>query len=393
MSKTSEKRHDFVDALRGFALLGIVLVNIEFIVQPAEIGWLNYDGTLDRVVRFLVVALGQTKIYPLFAMLFGYGLSIQLRNAARRGEELGGRYRRRMVGLAVLGVAHGVLFFPGDILVIYSVIGALAYRFRDTDTRRLVRLAAIVYSGATLCWLLLGGLDALGDVTPPVASQDAVEILANGSFVEVVVVHFFYWLVTLGMLSLVQGPAVVACFLIGIALGRTTILAEPEAHSPIAGKVLRLFPLGILGAGIGAALTVMVGGRWDTMGFAIGFAAAPLMAAGYIVLMARTVGRQSSPIGTLLQAAGRMSLTVYLLESVIASTVAYGYGLGWFSEVGPAQGVVLAVGIWLALSLFALAWMDRRRFGPFEWLLRALTYGERPRVSGVQARSCIEIPS
>ena len=393
MSKTSEKRHDFVDALRGFALLGIVLVNIEFIVQPAEIGWLNYDGTLDRVVRFLVVALGQTKIYPLFAMLFGYGLSIQLRNAARRGEELGGRYRRRMVGLAVLGVAHGVLFFPGDILVIYSVIGALAYRFRDTDTRRLVRLAAIVYSGATLCWLLLGGLDALGDVTPPVASQDAVEILANGSFVEVVVVHFFYWLVTLGMLSLVHGPAVVACFLIGIALGRTTILAEPEAHSPIAGKVLRLFPLGILGAGIGAALTVMVGGRWDTMGFAIGFAAAPLMAAGYIVLMARTVGRQSSPIGTLLQAAGRMSLTVYLLESVIASTVAYGYGLGWFSEVGPAQGVVLAVGIWLALSLFALAWMDRRRFGPFEWLLRALTYGERPRVSGVQARSCIEIPS
>ena len=101
------ERHGFVDALRGFALLGILVVNIEFIVQPSELGWKSYEGGFDEVVRWLVVALGQTKVYPLFALLFGYGLALQLRKADAAGSDLWPRYRRRMIGLVVLGVAHG----------------------------------------------------------------------------------------------------------------------------------------------------------------------------------------------------------------------------------------------------------------------------------------------
>ena len=89
------ERHGFVDALRGFALLGILVVNIEFIVQPSELGWKSYEGGFDEVVRWLVVALGQTKVYPLFALLFGYGLALQLRKADAAGSDLWPRYRRR----------------------------------------------------------------------------------------------------------------------------------------------------------------------------------------------------------------------------------------------------------------------------------------------------------
>lgn len=371
-------RHNFVDALRGFALLGILLVNIEFIVQPAEYGWEHYDSTVDVVVRWLVTAFGQTKVYPLFALLFGYGLAIQVQNAERRGTDLSGRYRRRMVGIGLLGIAHGILFFPGDILVIYAIIGAAAYRFRETPSPKLLKIAAVVYGITAVIWLLLGALDALagggGGLSTP--SDAAFDTLQTGSFVDVVGLHLFYWPVILGLLALVQGPTTFTFFLIGIAIGRTRILADPTEHRSIAVRALKWLPLGVLGATIGAALTVVVGGRWSTIGFAIGFATMPPLVAGYVAILGLTIGRTSNVAARVLQASGRMSLSVYLLESVVVSTLSYGYGFGLFGRVGPLAGQGLAVAVWLGLSAFAVLWMRVARFGPFEWLLRSFTYGK-----------------
>jgi len=370
-------RHHFVDALRGFALLGILLVNIEFIVQPVEIGWEPYESTVDLVVRWFVVAFGQTKVYPLFALLFGYGLSIQVQNAKRRGTDLSARYRRRMIGIGLLGVAHGVLFFPGDILVLYAVIGAVAYRFRDTPTPKLLRIAAIVYGIAAFIWMVLGGLDlAGGGGGLPSVSDGDFDTFQNGSFGDVVGLQFFYWPVVLGLLWLVQGPTTFSFFLIGIAIGRTRILADPTEHRPVAMRALKWLPLGVLGAAVGATLIVVAGGRWATIGFAIGFATMPPLVAGYGAILALTIGGSSSPVARVLQASGRMSLSVYLLESIVVSTLSYGYGFGLFSKVGPLAGQALAVAVWLGLSAFAVAWMRVARFGPFEWLLRSFTYGK-----------------
>ncbi len=371
---TPPSRHTLVDALRGLALLGILVVNVEFILQPSEIGWLGYDGTADRVARWLVATFGQMKVYPLFALLFGYGLSIQLANAERRGSPLGPRYRRRLVGIGLLGVLHGILFFPGDILVIYAVVGALAYPFRHRPTRWLLRTAAIVYGLAALVWLLLGSAEAVFGADDPTAPADAVATFTSGSWVEVIGLQVGYWLVTLGILSLVQGPAVFACFLVGIALGRTDILARPDDHRPLARRALTLAPLGLAGAALGATLTLL-GGRWVTLGFAVGFAIAPLVTAGYVALLAVGIDRGHRWLGSTLQASGRMSLSVYLLESIVVSTLSYGYGFGLFGRLGPVAGVALALAVWGGLSLLARWWMRRFRFGPFEWALRSFTYG------------------
>ena len=377
MALTSDgNRHMFVDSLRGFALLGIVLVNIEFIVQPSEIGWLHYSSASDRAVRWLVVALGQTKIYPLFALLFGYGLTVQLnRSVDGSGSDLWLRYRRRMIGIGLLGVLHGVMFFPGDILAIYAVIGAFSFRFRNKPSKTLITTGAAVYATATAGWLILGAFDAVAYSPVAPVSADAVQVLGNGSFGEVVVVHFFYWLVTLAVLTAVQGPAVFASFLVGIALGRTNILAEPSRHRERSNRALRWSIPGLCLAAVGATLSLL-GGRWDALGFAVGFGGAPLVASGYIAGLAHILARRHR-LSALLQAAGRMSLTVYLLESVVASTIAYGYGLGRFGETGPLAGVAIAGSIWLTLSGFAFAWMRYARFGPFEWALRSFTYGQR----------------
>lgn len=383
---TKAPRHGFVDALRGFALLGILLVNIEFIVQPAEIGWAEYTSDWDRVWRWLVVALGQTKVYPLFAMLFGYGLSIQVRNARRRGTDLAPRYRRRMIGIGVLGVLHGILFFPGDILLIYAVIGALAFRLRHAEADRLLRIAGTVYAVAGAIWLAVGGLDLIAATARPTADADAVDVLANGSFVEVVVLHFFYWVVTQGILVLVQGAAVFASFLVGMVAGRTDMLQHPlRNHRPLVGRALRLAPVGLLGGAVGATMTV-TGGRWDTLGFAVGFAAAPFLAAAYLAGLAIVVERAPAVVSDLLEAAGRMSLSIYLLESIVVSTLAYGYGFGLFGSTGPAAGLAIALGVWVALAAFAWVWIRRLRFGPFEWALRSFTYGEVQSMSKVDLR-------
>jgi len=375
--KTASGRHGFVDALRGFSLLGILLVNIEYIVQPSEIGWENYQSTTDQVVRWLVVAFGQTKVYPLFALLFGYGLALQLRRADTAGVGLWPRYRRRLIGLAVLGVLHGVLFFPGDILLLYSIVGAVAFRFRRTESKQLLRLGAKVYAAASFIWLVIGALEAagmFGGGTSTVSSE-SLRVFGTGSFAELVELQFFYWIAVFAILVAIQGPAVFASFVVGIALGRTTLLADPAAHRPIAIRALRWMPLGLAGAALGASLTI-VGGQWSTLGFAIGFASAPLLAAGYLAGLALLL-QQAPRLSRLLQASGRMSLTVYLLESVLAAWLSYGYGWGRFTEIGPLAGVGWAVTIWLALSIAAVLWMRVAKFGPFEWLLRSFTYQKR----------------
>lgn len=371
---TGGERHGFVDALRGFALLGILFVNIEYIVQPLELGWFEYRTDGDEVVRWLITTLGQAKIYPLFALLFGYGISIQLASAARRGTELGPRYRRRMVGVALLGVLHGLLFFPGDILVIYAAVGVLAFRFRQADRARLVRIAVRVYAVAAVAWFVVGGLELLEPPAAPTVSAETLAVYEDGSFLDVVAERFWPWLVTQAFLAAVQGPAVFAFFLVGIALGRTDVLSHPDRHRALARRVLRWSPLALLGAAAGATMTV-AGGRWDSLGFAVGFASAPLLSAAYVAGLAVLLrGRVGDTAGRLLEAGGRMSLTVYLMQSVVVSTLSYGYGFGLFGTVDPLDGALLAVAVWAGLCGSAVLWLRFARFGPFEWALRSFTY-------------------
>ncbi len=249
------------------------------------------------------------------------------------------------------------------------------FRIRNLSTERLLRIAAWVYGLATLAWLVIGLLDWSSGASAATADPDVVDALINGSFGDVVVAHFWYWLIILGVLVLVQGPAVVACFCVGLALGRTDLLSAPGSHRALSSRLLRWWPAGLAVAGVGAWLSLR-GPATETLGFALGFGAAPLVAAGWIALLARAIDEGSTLVGRVLRSSGRMSLTVYLLESVVTAFLAYGYGFGLLPGVSPLEGMGLALAIWLGLSAFALFWMRWFRFGPFEWLLRSLSYGQ-----------------
>lgn len=390
-------RQPLVDVLRGLALLGILVVNIEFIVQSSDIGWASFDALPDRMVRGLIVAFGQTKVYPLFAMLFGYGFSVQLASAARRKVDLRPRYRRRMIGLAVLGGLHGILFFPGDILLLYACVGGLAFRLRERSSSSLLRLAAVIYTLAPVVWLALGLADLLAPAAVAVPRTAEIEALTAGGVIDVVRQHLLSWPFTQLALVLLQGPAIFAFYLVGMVVGRGGLLAAPHRHREFYGALLRRFmPPAVVASVIGAWLTV-AGSPTETLGFAIGFIAAPAVAASYLagvaLSMSRRVGEaddgrrdlrlnptRSSPIhllGRMCQTTGRASLSLYLLESVAATWVSYGYGLGRFGIARPFEGLVWAVAIWLGLALTTTLWLRRYHHGPLEWVLRSVTYGKR----------------
>lgn len=368
-------RHQLVDALRGLALLGIVVVNAEFILQHADLGWSGDATSVDLVVRWLVKTFGELKVYPLFALLFGYGVSVQLDNARESGADLRPRYLRRMAGLLLLGVAHAVLFFPGDILVIYAVVGLIAFLLRQWSTRRLIVLAVAVYAAASAWWFLVAGLFATTGwelEAPP--TSDSLRVLTSGGFGDVVSQHLADWPGTLLVLGLIQGPAAFAFVLAGIALGRTDLLTNPTAHRALARLTLVVGgSVGLIGAGLGA-FSAIQNSRFAVMGLALGFLAAPALSSAYVAALMLVWERIPDRVSALLRAAGRMSLSVYLLESVVLSTLAYAYGIGLFAQVSPLQGVLIGAGVWGGLSLAAALWLRWARFGPAEWALRSFSY-------------------
>lgn len=365
-----------VDVLRGFALLGLIVVNAEFIFQDLAVGFDEFTGTADTAARWVSAAFFQQKFYLLFSLMFGYGLSLQLSRVGA-GADLRPRYRRRMIGLLILGVGHAVFFFVGDILVLYALIGALAYLFRNAPTRNLLVAAVAVYGVVALLLLLGSGLALLADGSPATIDADAARVYSEGGFFDVVVQHFWDWLYLAPLIGLTQGPPVFALFLVGIALGRSDLLSNFEKYRGVAWRVV-LVAGGIGAAGSMVAATLLVdsegAGSAEILGFALQFIFAPLLTAAYASALGLLVGSRPSRVVTPLEAAGRMSLTVYLLESVIASTLAYSYGFGLFGEVGPAENFAIAFAIWAGLCLFSLLWLKWARFGPFEWLLRSWTY-------------------
>lgn len=389
-----------VDVIRGFALLGVLLVNMGFFATPFQAILLDepwWPGWLDRGVEFAVRALAEGKFYILFSLLFGLGMALQMQRAAERGHRFGGYYVRRLVVLLAFGVAHALLLWYGDILTVYAVLGFVLLLFRRRKDKTILIWAVATYVLPIVAFGALTGLlelarmipEAAGEIERGFAEQEAefhvaavlaVERYARGSWADV----FWQRLSDLGDMQfalLFMGPTVTAMFLVGLYVGRRRILHEPEAHlGLLRGLVYAGLPLGLLcnlGFAVGAEVTNPAIPTWSWwLTYALQCTGAPLLAFGYaaalvLLLRAERWQRRLHPLA----AVGRMALTNYLLQSLICTTIFYSYGLGLFGRVGPAVYVPLALGIYAVQIPLSVWWLGRFRFGPLEWVWRTLTYG------------------
>jgi uncharacterized protein len=372
VGKSSQKRQALPDQLRGFALLGIIVVNMPFLaVSNIGVWELQLSNLSDKVVAFLIVALAQGKFYLLFAYLFGYSLTLILKS---RSTDSINRYLRRLLGLAVLGSGHAYLFFIGDILMSYALLGLLLLVFIGRSTSTVLFASAFSYViGLALLALVFfetqGADNATGGfITNPTALDDAI----RGSFLDSVFGRAGALPEALLVQLVINWFPALSMFLLGLASGRIGLLSDPTKHMRLWRSCVIVGVLVGLPAGIASAWLALVpedpDGVYGIAGVVVGFALAPALSAGYVGAIALLSHRRFMSYA---EPAGRMSLTGYLGESILLAAIFCGWGLGLFGTLSLTQSLLIALGVWVALEIFAKHWLRSFAYGPFEWILRS----------------------
>ena len=368
----TQQRQALPDQLRGFALLGIIVVNMPFLAVSNIGTWeLQLSNLSDKVVAFLIVALAQGKFYLLFAFLFGYSLTLILKSRSTNSVR---RYLRRLIGLAVLGAGHAYLFFIGDILMSYALLGLVLLLFIGRSTRTVLFASAFSYViGLALLALVFfetrsAENSAGGFITNPTALDDAIK----GSFLDSVVGRANALPEALLVQLVINWFPALSMFLLGLAAGRVGLLSDPAKHKSLWRSCVIVGVLVGLPAGITSAWLALVPedptGVYGIAGVVVGFALAPALSAGYVGAIALLSHRRFMSYA---EPAGRMSLTGYLGESILLAAIFCGWGLGLFGVLNLTQALFVALGVWIALEIFAKQWLRSFAYGPFEWTLRS----------------------
>ncbi|UIR17771.1 DUF418 domain-containing protein [Streptomyces spinosirectus] len=373
------------DILRGFALFGILLVNAELMAGPyASFGGGPGAGALDRAVAWTVTALTDTQFYLLFSFLFGYSFVLQRRSARQEGAAFAPRHLRRTAGLFGLGVLHAVVLYPGDILMTYAVLALVLYGLRDLAPRTALRLAAGL-AVALAILLLAYGLLTVAATEPLTPAQYAPRVAGTvaayrGGVQSVLGAHLHDLPSTLGT-DLLYAPHFLAAFLAGLAAaGLRLVERRGRDRAWLRRVALRCLPAGLAGGALTACCADgPLDSRWFLVGHAVAVLTAPALAASYACGLLLLVRGRAARV---LAAAGRMSLTHYLTQSLVLALVFTGYGLGLYDRAGTAAviaGCLLLYGLQLAAGGAVAA---RVRYGPAELLLRTVTSARRPAPSG-----------
>ncbi|MBG0823927.1 DUF418 domain-containing protein [Planomonospora sp. ID91781] len=369
----SRRIHE-IDAVRGFALGGILVANIGFFADP---GYAVGIGTLpmsEGPVALVVSTLVLTKFYVIFSFLFGYSFTLQMRSW---GEKVKSRMVRRCLGLFVLGVAHGFLLWIGDILTLYAALGLLLLTMRDIRPRTAVKAGCWIIGVMSVIWLALAGLVLLdpGGAVAPVADTAAAaraEALVTGGPLDFLRFQVETYPMLAAFVWLGQGPMAMALFLFGLAAGKSRLLEERERWAHLVPRILWL------GYGVGLPAAVFftwssqTGGAAELVGLAVNNVASPLLSAAYVVTLLALVKRFPAVAGALAPA-GRTAASNYIGQSVLACLVFTGYGLALAGELPPIAVMGVAAVIYALLLALSAWWLRSHRQGPVEWALRRFT--------------------
>lgn len=377
-------RISLVDALRGFALLGIVLIhNIEHFdlcVWPETASPLLQS--LNKLTADVVFFMISGKAYAIFALLFGFSFFMQYEKRRQRGEDFRGRFVWRLCLLFGFGIFH-VLFYPGEILSVYAVTGLILVPLRNVSSRALIVIATMLmlqpWEAGHLIWALLdpgympaawpGQYFAMTQIAQQGTSfLETVRVNVTDGFANA---HIFAWWSGRYMQT-------AALFLIGMLLGRTSMFVRSRRSSAFWTRtgliaaaafvplliIKTKLPAWDLPGPVGAPLGVMVS-SWTNVTFMA------VLVSAFALLWFHTRAQKAL---ALLVPYGRMSLTNYISSSVIGSFVYYGYGLGMYRYLGMAPSLLAGIGIFVALLLFSRRWLARHKQGPLERLWYRLTW-------------------
>lgn len=382
-----------LDVLRGFALLGILVMNMQAYAM-IEAAYMNptaygdFNG-LNRVIWAIMHLLGDLKFMAIFSMLFGAGVILLTERAEAKGRGSAGIHYKRMLWLLVIGLVHAYVFWYGDILVCYAVCGMIIFLLRKLPTKWLFILGAVALIPPSLLFLLAqvtvpfwppeSVTELMADWKPDADLVDKELAAYRGSWLDQMPYRApASFIMQVAIIPLFFGWRAGGLMLIGMALLKSKVLTAERSTRfymtmTIAGLGLGL-PL--IASGIvfnfmndWSVKTSMFGGilfnYWGSVAVALGYVA--------LVMLAVKVGFLNW-LQAGLAAMGRTAFTNYLSQTFICTTLFYGHGFGLFGKVERWQQLALALAILAVQMIISVIWLRFLRYGPMEWLWRSLTY-------------------
>ena len=397
MNKTSllpqSKRILSLDILRGVAVLGIVIMNIQSfsMVSAAYLNPTAYGDLTgaNRWVWILSHVIADQKFMSIFSMLFGVGVILFSDSIERKGYLPARFYYKRLFWLFTIGLIHGYLFWQGDILVAYAICGSLVFLFRKLSPITLLALGVIIIAIPSFNYWLFGrsmemwpqeAIDSLKLTWSP--SIDHIEIEINAlrggigdqlkwRIPETFKMQTFILLIWMGWRAL-------GMMMIGMALYRWGIFStgfSKQFYALLSAIALVLgYALILIGvrrnfsANWTVEYSMFFGWQWNYIGsifVAIGYVSIVMLTSKFLKLR-------------FLANVGKLALTNYLLMTIVCSVIFYGHGFGLFGTIERIGQLYIVAAIWIFLLVFSKIWLNYFQFGPAEWLWRYLTYGNKP---------------
>ena len=397
-----KERVDILDVLRGFALLGVMIDNLFGFTgwgymtdqQRQSLATWPADGLMAVLEQVFISG----KFYSLFSLLFGIGFSIILIRNEQKGINPLGVFYRRLSILMLFGLAHAVLLWEGDILLLYAVIGMALPLFGKLPDKALLSMAiALVLSPllldviAILLQVKFGStLEQLGKAidakkgVPPDAVQYSQYLYKDGSGWQ----EWRNWQASgwayrySYILQTNRIPKVLGMFLLGFYAGRKMMYTQLEKHVPLLRK-LRTWGLAVgIPAGVASfyfeffheAIPNPIG-LVHTFFYAI--SVVPLSLAYTAMICLYWVKHSGSGRLKVLAPMGRMALTNYILQTVFSILIYYGIGMGMGGNIGPTVFIPLGLVVYVLQLVYSNWWFRYCNYGPLEWIWRQLTYGKR----------------
>jgi len=379
-----------LDAMRGLAVLGILAVNASAFALPIVVQtdhWLApFPLTGDNAVaRWVVEVFFQQKFITLFAMLFG--VSIFLVGGEGRDPARGRLLRRRLFWLGAIALIHGLVFWYGDVLLVYAVSGLFVMLMRGLSAKLLIGigLGATLTMGAMqagLMWLITAGPPAVVEIfkTQDGGSAEAVRATIaayHDGWAAPFIQNLIAWLIAQGGSLTMYVPATVALMMTGMGLFKAGFFS---GRAPV-----RLYAAVVA---VGATVLALLGWlEWTeimaapdshpTRGLAEVVASFPIfITLTYVSLIVLATTRGLSVLTAALRPVGRMAFTNYLTQTLIMTTVFYlPWGPRLFGQVDFAGLWSFVVAIWAVQLVWSPLWLAAFRMGPLEWVWRRLTYG------------------
>ena len=400
----NNERETFMDALRGFAILGIFIANLAHlsfynegakIVSPYIVeGW-------DHSVRFLHYLFIEGKFYSIFSLLFGWGIALQLKRGAAKGVDAYPIVKRRLLIMLLLGALH-LLIWTGDIVFFYALLGFIILPLRKFSNKTLLItgvlliLSPILLYGLKMMFPILNypseklyetGRSITTFFYGEMTREKYMSLMHEGSWFDQLKINIAEFFFRYGYLFYVSRISkVIGMFLIGYVIGRSDFYKNLQQHKKtvytfigiglVVGLTFNYFLASYMSSeNSGEYYDLQLSGWYLTIFYALGVAPLALTYVGLMMLGFQT--KTGNKLLQIVAPVGKMAFTNYIMHSLIGNFVFLGAGLDMMGQVGPVYFTLFGITVFMIQIIISTIWLKFFQYGPIEWFWRSLTYKKR----------------